>query len=297
MPDCSPQTDPVPISDEDPPEAAAPVARADYPPAAYDLPETDVDELTGSPRLSLGEHLQELRTRLIICLLTVGGVFIFGLFFYRQLYDLARWPILWAARGLGQSPDALVKFQALGPLDAFLWIVRIDLFLALILTLPVLIYHLWAFVAPGLTGREKRAVLYIFSAGSGLFLTGVAVAFRVAAPIGLAFLLTFTAELPGFENRWTGPEYMSFLVLCCTGFGLCFETPLVILALVRCGLLTPEQLLARWRHVVLAAFVIGAIFTPPDPLTQIVLASLLIALFFAGYFLAKWTQPPAKVGG
>ena len=235
--------------------------------------------------MSLGDHLTELSRRLWVCVLAFLAVFIGGMFFYQELWSAIRLPLRWAAASLGKPVEEYVHFQWLGPLDPFLAMARVTLFGGFLLVLPILVYELWMFVAPGLTRRERQALVTIFTAGSGLFLLGVAVAFFLALPVGLQWLLWFSGTLEGAVNQWTLDYYLGFVTLVCVGFGLAFETPLVMYALARVGLIGPQGLRRYWRHAILLIVVLAAIFTPPDPFTQIILASFLLVLYGIGYLL------------
>jgi sec-independent protein translocase protein TatC len=242
-------------------------------------------------RMSLGDHLAELRARLGICVLALLAAFILGGFFYSQLWTLVRLPVCWAATALGKKPEELVSFIWLSPLGGFTAIARVDLILSLLLVLPLLVYEAWCFVAPGLTRRERGLIFSIFTAGSGLFVLGAVVAFLFGVPLALVWLLSFNLSLEGSLNQWTLDEYLSFLTMVAVGFGLAFETPLVMLALAKAGLIRPEGVRRYWRHTLLLIVVLAAIFTPPDPFTQIILASLLTVLYAIGYLLVRWAAP------
>ncbi len=250
------------------------------------------DDVPGmEKRMSLGDHISELRQRLIICLVAVGVILLGAMFFWVRLWHLALMPLQWTAAITGMPMAKLVTFRWDGPLDGFIAVLRIDLLFTLVLTLPLIIYEIWAFVAPGLTVRERKGIVTIFVAGSGLFLLGAAIAFRFAAPMGMRFLIWFNSTLENSSNLWTGKQYIAFLTMVCLGFGMAFETPLVMMALARVGLITPDGIVRYWRHAMLAMVVLGAVLTPPDPFTQILLASILAVLFFAGYLLARWVTP------
>jgi len=245
------------------------------------------DEVVGEKRMSLAEHLIELRRRILVCLFAFGTIFLLGLFFYQHLWAAVRLPLVWAAEMSGKDPKTMVPFQWLGPMEGFVAVLRVDLMVTFILIAPVIAYEIWAFIVPGLTRRERRAIVLIFTAGSGLFLTGVFVAFRFASVIGMSFLVLFNQTLEGTTDAWTGELYLNFLAMVCVGFGIGFETPLVMMALAWVCLITPAGILRYWRHAVLLMVFLGAIFTPPDPFTQIMLASIMIALYFLGYLLAR----------
>lgn len=243
--------------------------------------------------MSLGDHLAELRTRLLVCVFSLGITFAIGMSFYPSLWRWIRTPL----RRAGEHAEAMVDFQIYSPQGGFFTIVSLVFQLAILVSLPILVYEIWAFVCPGLKRHERRILRFILGVGSILFLLGVGVAFYYGVPLGLQFFLYFNQTLEGVQNQWRTEEYIQFLSFCCLGFGLCFETPLVMMALAHFGLIHPEKILRYWRHVVLAIFILAAIVTPPDPFTQILLAGILILLFFIGYGLARWVGPPSQRGG
>lgn len=136
-------------------------------------------------------------------------------------------------------------------------------------------------------------MLPILTFGTGMFFLGVAIAFFHAVPLGLQFLVRFNQTLPGATTMYTMQEYTSFVTMACLGFGVAFETPLVMMALARVRLIHPRGILRAWKHVILGALVAGAVLTPPDPVTQLLLAGILLLLFMLGYGLAWWVYPDA----
>ena len=190
-----------------------------------------------------------------------------------------------------EEMEKVVKMQWLSPTEGFVTVAKLNLCMALIITMPILIYEIWAFVSPGLTRRERRFILWICTAGSGLFMTGVTIAFCFGVPLGLQFLVLFNQTLEGSVNEWAPQFYFDFLTMACLGFGAAFEMPLVMMGLAKVGLIRPESIIGRWRQATLVMVVLGAVLTPPDPVTQVMLAVLLLGLFFLGYGLACWVTP------
>ncbi len=244
----------------------------------------DSPESSAVPNLrEMGSHLEELRKRLFISLAVFVPLFILGLTFYQPLWRAIILP-------LDRAAPHLARFQALGPSDGLIMAMRIAFAFALFLSLPVWLGQIWNFIAPGLTGGEKRCLHLALGGGTLLFVAGAAVAYFAGVPMALEFLLPFNQSLAGWENAFTGGEYVDFIVTCCAGFGIAFELPLVMLALAWFGLLTPETLRAYWRPIVLAIFILAAVFTPPDPFTQLMLGLPLLLLFAVGCALVKWAH-------
>ncbi len=246
---------------------------------AEDPPESaPSDPRSGGAERGMGAHLEELRRRLILSLAVFAPCFALGLYLYQTLWSVVILP-------LSRAAPHLARFQALGPSDGLIMAMRIAFAFALLLSLPVWAGQIWCFVAPGLTEREKRCLHLALGSGLALFAAGAAIAYFAGVPLALEFLLPFNQSLSGWENAFTGADYVNFIVTCCAGFGLAFELPLVMLALGWFGLLTPEALRAYWRPIILAVFILAALFTPPDPFTQIMLALPLLGLFGIGYVL------------
>ena len=252
---------------EDEPEPA--VAAADDAPIR--LPSLD----------GIGSHLEELRKRLILSLTVFVPLFGIGLWQYQVLWRIVILP-------LERAAPHLLRFQALGPSDGLVMAMRISFAFALFLSLPVWLSQIWSFVSPGLNAREKRWLYASLGSGAVLFAVGAAMAYFFGVPFALEYLLPFNQSLSGWENAFTGADYVDFVITCCAGFGFAFELPLVKLALGWFGILTPRFLREWWRVVVVIIIFLAAIMTPPDPFTQMLLAIPMLGLFLLGWVLVKW---------
>ena len=257
------------------------------------------------------DHLEELRWRLLkaIVALIVGAIVcfafadsVFAMLTYpyydavlsmessrstgavqaiRELLD--RWTGAAPAADAESTPDpadALPpgrKLQALRPLTIFLMELQIALMGGFVLALPVVFFQLWRFVAPGLLAREKRLVLPIIALSVACFLIGASIAYYIVLPLGLRFFLGLESE--NVTSQWAIDEYISFVLKLLLGFGLVFEMPVIALFLSRIGLLTADFLRRVRRYGIVAIFVLGALFTPPDPISQILMALPLLVLY------------------
>lgn len=276
----------------DPPEAGSEIVKASstaVQPGASDPDKRDEqnrqvehDEIR-TLKEGIGPHLEELRRRLIISAAIFIPAFAVGLYLYRALWDFLLLP-------LAEASPHLLHFQALSPSDGLILSMRIAFAFALLITTPIWISQIWGFIAPGLTGGERRWLYLALGSGVVLFLVGVLVAYFQAVPLALSFLLPLNQSLTGWENSFTGAGYVDFVVTCCIAFGIAFELPLVMMLLGWVGLLTPEGIKSWWRVVVIGVFVLAAVMTPPDPFSQLLLAIPMLGLFFLGYFLVKWTN-------
>lgn len=233
-------------------------------------------EFDGGRPMTILEHLQELRMRLVVCLIwLIIGIAISSVF-TNQALEFLKEPMR------QRAPEADLIFTK--PLEGFTSYFRIALLGGLIIAMPAFVYETLMFVLPGLTPQEKRWVLPIVAGIFVCFTAGVLFAYYVTLPPALGFLLnTFGVARPLINLG----EYINFVTRLVFWVGVSFETPLFILALARFGVITGRQLLSWWRYVIVAVFVVAAIVTPtPDPLTQTLVAGPLLVLWLVGVGLA-----------
>ena len=243
-------------------------------------------EKSSTKSSSLGEHLEDLRVHLLKISAVLFLVFIIAAYFYKELWDIAMIPRERAAEIMGVNAAAAFPLQLIGPAEGISIIAGLCFKIALGVSLPFIFYEGWKFITPGLKSKECRALRWILLAGTILFFLGVLAAFFIAIPTGLKFLISFDSTLSGTITEWRVDNYFSLMTMACFGFGLCFETPLIMLCLTTAGLITPATIVKYWRHAAVVIAVLGALFTPPDPLTMIMLAGSMLLLFFLGYYLS-----------
>ncbi len=226
-------------------------------------------------------HLVELRDRLLRTLIVVGLVFI-GLFLYPgsgPIYDYLAAPLMQAL------PEG-TKMIATGVITPFLVPVKVTAWVALIVALPYVLYQAWAFVAPGLYAHEKRLVLPLVVASTVLFVAGIAFCYYLVFGKVFAFINSFAPQsitpAPDIE------AYFSFVLTMFLAFGVTFEIPVVVVVLARAGIVTIEQMKAARPYVIVGAFVVAAIVTPPDVLSQLLLAIPMCLLYEAGLLVARF---------
>jgi len=241
------------------------------------------------------EHLLELRSRILVCLATVALATVGAWVFWRQIGALIMRPI--HDYNASVTEAARVEIITIGPMEAFLVILRLGLWSGLVLALPVIVWEAWKFVSPGLYRRERRAVMPVLSMGTLFFAAGAYFAYRLILPIGLRYLVPFASEI-GARPKMGLNLYWQFFLMIHLAFGMAFETPLVILALAHLGVLTAIDLLRQWRYAVVGAFVLGAVLTPPDVLTQFLMAGSLIGLYLLSILLValtgRWREEPDR---
>lgn len=231
---------------------------------------------------TLIEHLVELRTRIIRAALAVLVVFLLLFPWARDWYALLAEPMIAALPQGGQ----MIATDVVG---VFLVPVKVTLMLAFLIALPVVLWQVWAFVAPGLYQHEKSLAVPIMAASMALFAAGMAFAYFVVFPSVFMFMVTIAPE--GVAWMTDIDKYLSFVLTTFLAFGLTFEVPVVVIVLVRMGIVSLEKLRACRPYVIVGAFVIGAIFTPPDIMSQVLLAVPLWLLYELGILIAQFIKP------
>lgn len=226
---------------------------------------------------TLISHLVELRARLIRILLILFLGFLPCAFFARELYSFLAFPLLEKLPQGGQ----MIATEVVTP---FFIPMKVALMVAFLVTLPHTLYQVWAFVAPGLYSHEKRLFLPLVFISSLLFFAGMAFAYFAVLPLVFEFIVYFAPE--GVAVMTDISEYLNFVLTMFLAFGITFEVPVFVLILIRTGLVSIEKMRSIRRFVLVGAFIIGAIFTPPDVMSQILLAIPLYLLYELGIILA-----------
>jgi sec-independent protein translocase protein TatC len=239
-------------------------------------------EIDGS-KMPLLDHLVELRARLLKSVLALAVAFGVCFYFVKPIYSFLVAPLVTA----GQSK--LIYTQLF---EAFFVELKVALFAAFMLAFPVIANQLWKFVAPGLYAKEKRALLPFLLATPLLFTAGAAAAYYGAVPVALTFLLSFQFDLGGVSQEAlpSAGSYLSFIMHFMMAFGICFLLPILLLLLERAGLVTRAQLVGARRYMIVAAFAIAAVATPPDVLSQFLLALPIILLYEVSLAIMWFTQ-------
>jgi sec-independent protein translocase protein TatC len=239
----------------------------------------DIDE-TRQPLL---EHLVELRRRLLISVGVLVVAFFACFAFARPIFGVLVQPLLAAGEGRLIYTDVF---------EAFFTEVKVALFAALMLCFPVFATQVWRFVAPGLYAKEKKAFLPFLLVTPIFFAAGASFAYFIAMPWALKFLLGFEGDvggvtreaLPGVGN------YLSFVTRFLFGFGVAFLLPILLMVLERAGLVTREQLAAKRRYAIVGAFAVAAVLTPPDAVSQFILAVPLWLLYESAIIAIRLTH-------
>jgi len=268
-------------------------------------------------RMTLGQHLDELRRCLVRALVGVGIGAAVCLLLRKAIFQVLYWPL---AVATGGRPPGLVT---LSPPEAFATLLKVCVIVGAILAGPYSLYQLWRFISAGLHESERRAVRRYFLPAVGLFALGVAFFFLVVAPLVMRFFLIFGQEnfavaptwgvdwysrhllggapaevttqpsgtIPMVRPTWRLTEYVWFVSLLSLVFGLAFQTPLVVMFLGRSGIVAVARMRALRRYVFMIVLVLSAFLTPPDPLSMMALALPMYGLYEVGLLVAGRGRP------
>ena len=247
-------------------------------------PEKEEKELDKKSEMPFLEHLEELRQRLIWSTVTVmiASVISFILTVYFDVIPFLIKPV----------EEYMEKLTYLSPTEPFMVTMKVSLFLGIVISLPILFWHFWAFVAPALFKKERKVIIPAIVASVMLFAAGVALAFYVVLPLGLRFLLSFQTE--ALTPMITINEYLSFATRMSLVFGTVFELPLVILILSSLGIVSPTFLRSKWRHVAVIICILAAILTPADPWSMTMMAIPLYLLYEVSIVLSRLVYKERK---
>ncbi len=226
---------------------------------------------------TLMSHLVELRSRLFKVFGSVFAIFVILLPFAQKIFNFAAEPLIGVVPG-GQ----LIALSPVSPLTAT---IMLSFYIALFAAMPIVLYQAWAFVAPGLYKKEKRFAFPLLATSIVLFYAGIAFAYFVVFPLIFGFVSSFTPDKVEYQPDMA--EYVSFIMMVVLVFGLAFETPVATVLTVWTGLTTPEKLGKARPYVFLGAFIIGMLLTPPDVISQTMLAIPVYLLYELGILMSR----------
>ena len=223
-------------------------------------------------KMPLLDHLIELRSRLLWSFLALAIAFGISLYFARPIFGFLVQPLL-------ESGQTKLIYTAI--FEAFFVEIKVAFFAATFFSFPVFATQLWRFVAPGLYAKEKRAFLPFLLATPVLFIVGASMAYFMAIPVALEYLLGFGGNVGGVEQEALPgvDNYLNFVMKFIFGFGVSFLLPVLLMLLERAGIVTLEQLKSARRYAIVGAFAIAAVLTPPDVVSQLLLAIPLCILY------------------
>ncbi|WP_373740318.1 twin-arginine translocase subunit TatC [Neisseria sp.] len=231
------------------------------------------------------EHLLELRRRTVWAAAGILVCFLGLMPFAQELYSFAAKPLMASL----PKDTSMIATDVIAP---FFVPVKVTLMAAFLLSLPHTLYQVWAFVAPALYQNEKRLITPLVLSSLTLFVCGMAFAYYLVFPVMFQFLAGVTPS--GVSMATDIDKYLSFILGMFVAFGMTFEVPVVVVLLARMGIVSPEQLKAARPYVIVGAFVIAAVVTPPDVISQILLAVPLIVLYEAGLQCCRFVKPVEK---
>ena len=234
---------------------------------------------------SIIAHLIELRSRLLRIAVVVVVIFLCLAPWARELYTILAHPLLQHLPKGGSMIATEVTTPFLVPM-------KIAIMAAFLISLPHTLYQLWAFVAPGLYSHEKKLIAPLIVGSTFLFFSGMAFAYFLVFPVVFGFISKVTPE--GVSMMTDIGKYLDFVLTLFIAFGVTFEVPIIVIVLVRMGFIQIQKL-KEWRpYMIVGAFILGAVFTPPDVVSQTMLALPLWLLYELGIFLAKFVPPGGK---
>lgn len=240
--------------------------------------------------MPLGEHLELLRGRVLLALLGIVAITIICLFFGDCFLRLINWPLQHAAANVGGQAEKSIHLYTHHPAEKILTHMKISLLFGIIFSCPWIFYQLWTFVAEGLYPHERKFVWRVLPFSVGLFLAGCAFFMFIMAPFMLEFLLRFDIGIDAVD-QWRLREYVGFILTLTLVFGIGFQLPLFIIALVKMGIVTVGQLAKYRPYVILVLVFIGAVLTPPDVVSQLALAAPMYLLYEMSLLLCRIRRP------
>lgn len=234
------------------------------------------EEIATAPEMgemSLVDHLQELRRRLIIIVIAVAVGSCAAYFYAQELVHFITAPA--------------GKLYYLNPAEAFFTYLKVSFFAGFLLVLPIVLYQIWAFVVPALTNQERTTTIILLPASVLLFFGGLAFSYYFVLPAGIKFFLGFATE--DLQPMFSIGQYLSFVISFLLPFGFIFELPLFVLVLAKLGIIGSEFLRAKRKLVIVAAFVVGAVISPtPDVFSQSMIAIPMIILYEISILIVRY---------
>ena len=233
----------------------------------------------------LKPHIADLRKRLVISVLTVVVMFFVCFSFYEPILN---WMMVPVEAALPQNSQMVaVEIQ-----ETFFTALKVAFFAGFIVSLPVIFWQLWLFLAPGLYDHEKKLVIPFVFFGTLMFLIGASFAYYIVVPLGFDFLIAFGSTvvtvLPSIG------KYVDFFTKLLFGFGIAFELPVITFFLAKIGLVDDRMLKDFFRYAIVIIFIVAALLTPPDVLSQLLMAAPLILLYGVSIYIAKVFNPAPK---
>jgi len=232
-------------------------------------------------------HIIELQRRLVIVIVSYIVVFLIVFINWKEVFDWMLQPLISV---LSEKNDIIFTSLA----EPFFTSMKVSFYTAFLIDLPLILYQAWKFVAPGLYKHEAKFLSTFVIFGSLMFVAGGAFAFYVVFPYGFGFLINYGGDM--FDAMPKISEYVDFFVKIAFGFGIAFELPVLTYFLAKFEMVTDKVLKDYFRYAVVFIFILSAILTPPDPLTQLLMAIPLVLLYGVSILIAKAINPHKEEG-
>ncbi|ANV97949.1 twin arginine-targeting protein translocase TatC [Helicobacter enhydrae] len=236
---------------------------------------------------NLKPHIQDLRKRLVISSLTLIVVFVLCFSFWEYLFALIKVPLDQAF-----ASSVKGKLVQLSPAEGVFTAMKVSFFASLVISMPVIFWQMWLFVAPGLYKHEKMVVLPFVFFASIMFAIGASFAYFVVFPFVIKYILMFGNTQ--FDSNISVESYVTFFTRLILGFGIAFELPVLSYFLAKVGLITDQTLIGFFKYAIVIIFIISAVITPPDVLSQFFMAIPLMGLYGLSILIAKCVNPASK---
>jgi sec-independent protein translocase protein TatC len=249
---------------------------------------TNPETIENDREMSLFDHLNELRGRLIFSILSILAVFAIAMVFSTELIQFINVPL---AKAL---PDNMKTLHFTGPMDVFIAQIKVGGMCAIIFACPVWVFQLWQFVAPALHKHERIYAIPFVLASILLFFTGIGFSFFVVIPMALKFLITLGTEA-GATPIITINDYISVLTVLVIGFGVVFQMPILLVLLAVLELITLEFLIQYRKMMLILILVMAAVLTPPDPLSQMAMALPMYVMYELSIILIRLIEKGRKI--
>jgi len=236
-------------------------------------------------------HLVELRKRLGISVASVFVMFVLAFVFHQGILEWITEPLNDALAQVGKisekAANGMITTHQVG--GAFFVAIKVSFFAGLLAALPIVLYQLWLFVAPGLYDTEKKMVIPFVAGGSFMFFVGVLFAYYIVTPFGFQFLITFGSFL--YTPLINIEDYVGFFTKIMFGFGIAFELPVFAYFLALLGMINDQNMKDFFKYAIIIIFVVAALLTPPDILTQLLMAGPLVLLYGLSILIVRSVNP------
>jgi len=242
-------------------------------------------------RMTIGEHLDELRKRLLVCTFAVLACGIVAFWRIAEVFAFVRRPLDSVIDQFEPGTVQLVEFQAYG---GFVAGMKLAFFGGAVVASPVILHQMWAFVSAGLYRHERRAVKYYAIPGFLLFLGGAYLAYAFVMPYAIEFLMGFSHGQLGLNSTLDVNKYVSMIAFAMLVFGLLFQLPVIMVFLMRIGAVEPATFAKYRRHAVVGSFALAMVLTPPDVISQIALAGCMSLLYEAAILVGRGLARPRQ---